>query len=135
MVAAVVLALVSVADAVRLKGTLQTPEGSASVVLKGKLIGTGSRFQGRWHCRGDACPIRGAKIRLKCLVNSQGVPNGTAGVLWTGRRNKPRYLWQLNNPRTCTPLFPEAQLTLFLANGRQAQLSVQRGSPSGAFLE
>jgi hypothetical protein len=136
VVAAVLLALLSVAHAGNWKGTFETAEGTAKVRMTGLLVGDGSRVDGHWHCRGAACPVRRAKIRFKCLLSTVGPPTGTTGVLFTGRRNKPRRLWRFVNDTSCTVLFPNIQATLSLDDTTLGVLTLlKRGSPSGAFLE
>lgn len=135
VIAAVLLALVSVVEARRWTGTLETSEGTMPVRVTGLLVGAGQRVEGRWHCRGAACPVRRAKVRFKCVGNI-GVPPITEGVLWTGRRNAPRKLWRLSGPDLCVDALPNINVTLFLASGRTGTLSIHHpASPSGAFLE
>lgn len=137
LVAAVVIACTAVAHAGLWTGTLETAEGTASVSAVGLLRASGDRFDGRWYCRGAVCPIRRAKFRMRCVPNALGGPTTTLGILWTGRRNAPRRLWDLRNPTSCENLFPSVQLTLFLADGREALVTLDRrgSSPSGAFLD
>lgn len=136
VVAAVLLAVLSVAHAGNWKGTLETPTGTASVKMYGLLIGNGSRVDGRWICRGAVCPLKRAKIRFVAALNPLGGCTSTDGVLFTGRRNKPRRLFRLSNPTSCTPLFPSIQATLFLDDTELGVVTLEKlGSPSGAFLE
>jgi hypothetical protein len=136
VVAAVLLALLSVAHAGNWKGTLETPQGTARVRMTGVLVGDGARVDGRWYCRGAACPVRRAKVRFVCQLNALGPPTGMTGVLFTGRRNRTRRLWRFVNDTTCAVLFPHIQATLSLDGTDLGLVTLlKRGSPSGAFLE
>jgi hypothetical protein len=136
VVAAVLLALLSVAHAGNWKGTFDTAEGTAKVKMTGLLIGNGSRVDGRWHCRGAVCPVKRAKVRFVGTQNALGGCTGTTGVLFTGRRNFPRRLWRFVNETSCTVLFPSIQATLSLDDTPLGVVTlVKLGSPSGAFLE